>query len=106
MMDGIDYFKKHLEIIEVFLPIKFTDKEKDLLSYVMFNTDDYVLKQSVKNAIRKKFNLSSQMLYNITRSLKNKGALIEIDERLVIVSTIIPNKKNQKYEFFITVGKG
>lgn len=102
-LEGVKYYKKHLEIIEVFLPIKFTGKEKDLLSYVMYNTDDYIIKKSVRDAFRKKYGWTSQMLYNVTTALVKKKVLIREEERLIIVPTIIPNKKSQRYEFFIAL---
>lgn len=102
-----DYYKKHLEIINPFLPKQLTDKkikvlaafmalEGDLVEYDRFNT-------TARRDIRKEFNLSHGNLGNYLKDYKEKGLIYvpEGKDYYVIKPYLFPEKMTQSYKFQI-----
>lgn len=102
------YYRKHLEIINPFLPVQLTEKkikvlaafmalEGDLVEYDRFNT-------TARRDIRKEFQLTHGNLGNYLKDYKEKGLIYIPDGKkyYVIKPYLFPEKGMQSYKFQIS----
>jgi len=109
-LDGltpIEYFKKHVEIVSLFLPWEITPTEIIVLANFMALKGDIVTDDrfctSARKQIRAKLKMSPGGLGNHLRKLKDNNYIKEDDNgKLTINPYVIPdNKKFQSYQFQI-----
>lgn len=100
----LDYYKKHLFIINYILPVQMTPKEIEVLAAFMSLEGD-IVKDSFGSSGRKivmdKLNIQPGGLGNYLSQLKDKGFIIENKDtkELSILPILIPNNKEQIYQF-------
>lgn len=97
-----EYYKKHLLIINYILPIHMTTKEAEVLAAFMSLTGD--IRQdpfgtSGRKLVRTKVNISAGGLGNYLDQLKSKGFIFEENNKLHIAPKLIPDDKEQGYQF-------
>lgn len=100
------FFNTHLQVINVFLPVKLTPKEievvasfmslKDLFKEEMFGT-------TARKMVMKSLKLSPGGLGNYLRTLKKKGFIVEKDEQQQFFPLLYPSGKEQLYQFKLTL---
>ncbi len=99
---GIDYYKAHLEVINPLLPIGLTNKEIDVLSFLMkFNSElkgklDGLEEDVYRLYLRKELGMTSAALYNHIDRLVAKGAIEDRDTG-AINSILLPNDNSEEY---------
>lgn len=103
-LDSKDFYQKHLEVINPFLPIKLTPKEIEVLSEFMNLEGD--LKEDLfgttsRKVVKEKLNISAGGLGNYLKSLKEKGFIYKKHGALFISEVVIPNEFEQEYSFKI-----
>jgi DNA-binding transcriptional ArsR family regulator len=107
-LSGPQYYIQHLGIINPFLPVELTPKEREVLGNFMAfkgevaerNRFSTVFRKEVKRALK----MSDGGLSNHLTSLKNKGAIKEeLDGSITIASILLPEDKQQFYQFKITM---
>ena len=106
-LTGANYYIHHLSIINPFLPVEITPKEREVLGHFMsfkgelaennrFNTE---FRKIVKDALK----LSDGGLSNHLTSLKKKGAIKEeLTGAITIAAILLPEERQQFYQFKIT----
>lgn len=101
----LDYYKKHLHIINHILPVQMTDREIEVLScFMSLNRGDIDLfSTSVRRIVMDKLGLSAGGLSNYIRQLKGKGFIIEEGDKLVILGILVPDSGSQLYSFKLEV---
>ena len=100
-LQGSDFFKKHLELIDPLLPIKLTSKEQDVLaSFLSLKGELYddMFSATSRKVIMKELNLSQGGLGNYLKQLKIKGAIKRDMGRTFIIPALIP-EETQEYHF-------
>lgn len=106
-LEGIDYYIKHLNIINPFLPVQLTPKEMEVLGAFMAFKGEIAEQDrfglSFKKIVKQKLNQSDGGLSNHLTSLKNKGAILvgELDGKLSIRDFLFPEEGRQMYQFVI-----
>lgn len=101
-----DYYIKHLGIINPFLSIELTPKEREVLGIFMSFIGPQAEKDRFGTTFRKEvkaeLNLSDGGLGNYLKALKTKKAIYEeLDGRLAVKSYLFPEEKQQFYQFKI-----
>lgn len=97
-----DYYKKHLLIINYILPVHMTTKEAEVLAAFMSLRGDIQqdpFGTSGRKLVREKVNISAGGLGNYLDQLKNKGFIYEDNNKLHIAPKLIPDDKEQGYQF-------
>lgn len=98
-----DYYVKHLSIVNVFLPIKMTPKEIEVLAVFMSLEGDIAKQRfgtSARKIIRSTMKISPGGLGNYLKSLKEKGFLKELEpNNFEILSMLHPDPSQQGYMF-------
>lgn len=105
-LKGAQYHIYHLSIINPFLPVELTPKEREVLGTFMSFTGEMADKDRFGTTFRKevKANLaiSDGGLCNHLTSLKAKGAIIEgLNGSLSISDILLPEDNQQNYQFKI-----
>lgn len=106
-VDKKEYFKKHLEVINPFIPTKFTPMEMKVLTAFMNLEGEEVEETRFNPTTRKKvmeeLGLSAGGLGNYLRSLVDKGFITKskYTKTLSVVDYLIPEEKGQGYQFKI-----
>jgi len=100
------YYIYHLSIINPFLPIELTPKEREILGTFMSFKGDLAEKNRFGTTFRKEvkniLRMSDGGLSNHLSSLKEKGAIREdLGGVIVIASILLPEEKQQFYQFKI-----
>ena len=97
-----EYFNTHLHIINVFMPVKLTSREIDVLAYFMYYDN---FRADTKQRICEKLKISAAGLGNYMASLKKKGYLLKDDrDNYSIISIVIPESKAlQIYDFTLKI---
>lgn len=100
------YYIYHLSIINPFLPIELTPKEREVLGNFMAFKGDLAKKDRFCSSYRKQVKITLGMsdggLSNHLSSLKNKGAIKEdLNGTIQIASILLPEEKQQNYQFKI-----
>lgn len=106
-LDKEHYYRKHLEIINPFLPEQLTEKKIKVLAAFMALEGDLVehdrFNTTARRDIRKAFQLSHGNLGNYMKDYKTKGLIYipEGKEHYVIKPYLFPEEKVQSYKFQI-----
>lgn len=100
--DSLAYYKTHLDLVNILLPKKLTNKEVEILSHFMNERMDvHAFGATSKKIVREKLNLSDSNLSNHLRRIAPKGIIeFYLDggvKRTKFVDNIIPDV-NQLYE--------
>lgn len=106
-LKGNQYYIHHLSIINTFLPVEITPKEREVLGTFMTFKGEMAEKNRFSSMYRKEvkelLRLSDGGLSNHLTSLRNKGAITEDAEGNTIIAPILlPEEKQQFYQFKIT----
>ena len=101
---GAEYYIKHLGIINPFLPLELTPKEREVLGTFMSLEGETAKRDRFGTSFRKDvkaaLNLSDGGLGNHLGALQNKGAIYkELDGTLHIKDYLFPEEGEQKYQF-------
>jgi hypothetical protein len=98
-----DYYTKHLSIMNVFLPIKMTPKEIEVLANFMSLEGDIAEDRfgtSARKIVMDIKGIKPGGLGNYFKSLKEKGFLIEQEnKKFIIFSMLYPHPAVQNYQF-------
>ena len=104
-LKDINYYIYHLSIINPFLPVELTLKEREVLGTFMAFKEDLAKQDRFGTTFRKEVKwflvISDAGLSNHLSSLKSKGAIKEEDGKLVIMEVLLPEDKQQFYQFKI-----
>lgn len=100
------YYIYHLSIINPFLPVELTPKEREVLGTFMSFKGDLAEKDrfgtTFRKEVKKMLAMSDGGLSNHITSLKSKGAIQEnLSGIMQIASILIPEDKQQFYQFKI-----
>ena len=106
ILDKDEYYQTHLSIVNCMLPIKMTNMETKVLASFMCFSGDFAKDRfgpSARKIVKKELGLSSAGMSNYIRTLKEKGFLLEReDKELEILSILFPQDKEQLYIFKLT----
>lgn len=102
----IDYFTKHLHIINTFLPHELTNKEIEVLAEFMAFTGELAEKDrfatSLRKEVREKLKLNHSGLSNYLDTFKKKKVITEgLGGILHIAPYLFPEEGIQYYQFKI-----
>lgn len=105
-LKGAEYYVYHLSIINPFLPVELTPKEREVLGTFMSFQGELAEKDRFGTTFRKEvktmLSMSDGGLSNHISSLKSKGAIQEDLQGIVQIATILlPEEKQQNYQFKI-----
>ena len=100
------YYIYHLSIINPFLPIELTPKERIVLGTFMSFKGDLADKDrfgtTFRKEVKKMLTMSDGGLSNHLSSLKSKGAIKEdLNGVIQIAEILLPEDKQQNYQFKI-----
>jgi hypothetical protein len=100
------YYIYHLSIINPFLPIELTPKEREVLGTFMSFKGGLAEKDRFGTSFRKEvkstLGMSDGGLSNHLSSLKNKGAIKEdLNGAIQIAGILLPEERQQNYQFKI-----
>jgi len=93
-----EYYTKHLEIINNFLPVTMTPKEIEVLANFMSLQGDIATDRfgtTAKKIVRSKMGLSVAGISNYMKSLKAKGFITDSN----ILPILFPENGTQLYNF-------
>lgn len=97
-----DYYTKHLLIINPLLPKQLTPKEAEVLATFMSLEGDLSkvpFSTTGRRIVRERLGISAGGLGNYLDQLKEKGFILENNTELSILPILIPNSKEQLYQF-------
>jgi hypothetical protein len=105
-LKGAEYYIYHLSIINPFLPVELTPKEREVLGAFMSFKGDLAEKDrfgtTFRKAVKEMLAMSNGGLSNHLSSLKSKGAIKEdLQGFLKIAEILLPEEKQQNYQFKI-----
>ena len=104
-LKGTEYYIQHLSIINPFLPVELTPKEREVLGTFMSFKGDAAEKDRFGPTLRKEvkalLNMSDGGLSNHISSLRNKGAILQYQGSTKIAEILLPEEKAQFYQFKI-----
>jgi hypothetical protein len=105
-LKGAEYYIYHLSIINPFLPIELTPKEREVLGTFMSFKGPLAEKDRFGTSFRKEvktmLSISDGGLSNHLSSLKSKGAIKEdLTGIIQVASILLPEEKQQFYQFKI-----
>jgi hypothetical protein len=100
------YYIYHLNIINCFLPVELTPKEREVLGTFMSFKGEIAEKDRFgtyfRKEVKKALNLSSGGLGNYLRQLSDKKAIKEnLDGTYTVEEFLFPEEKQQFYQFKI-----
>lgn len=103
-----DYFKMHIDIVEVFWPYKLTEKQKEvLISYMMVEPRrDVMFITNNRKTVRKMLNdMSNASMSNYLGQLEEKGYLYknEVDMYMMHKAIVPATDGLQTYQFKLEV---
>lgn len=99
-----DYFVKHLQIINPFLPIQLTPKELEVLGVFISLKGELANDRfgtTARKLVMEKTDISPGGLGNYLKSLKQKGFIFKRDGALFVIPIVLPTKGKQTYEFTV-----
>lgn len=102
--DRLDYYQMHLAIINVFLPVKMTEKEIEVLARFMCFEGELGNQRfgvTAKSMVRADMNLSHAGLSNYMGSLMEKGFLTKKIDVIEILPILMPTPDQQEYRFML-----
>jgi len=98
-----EYYTKHLSIVNVFLPVKMTPKEIEVLSAFMSLEGDIAEQRfgtSARKIVMDEMNIKPGGLGNYFKSLKEKGFLTDdAQNKFKIYTMLYPDPTVQNYMF-------
>lgn len=97
-MDRLNYYKVHLDVVNAFLPVKLTDKEREVLAAFMSLEGQLAEDRFGKLArafVRKIVGLKPQGMYNYIKAFEDKKCVINGK----ILPVLMPEKNVQEYNF-------
>lgn len=102
-----EYYIKHLQIINQFLPVYMTQKEIEVLGSFMALDGDIVEEDrfgtTARKIIKKKLKLSDGGLGNYLKALKEKELIIKNEKNVLEARAMLfPSSMSQGYKFKIT----
>lgn len=104
-LKGAEYYIYHLSIINPFLPVELTPKEREVLGTFMSFKGELASKDrfgtSFRKEVKRMLSMSDGGLSNHLISLKNKGAIKQGLHSLEIAPILFPEEKQQNYQFKI-----
>lgn len=105
-LKGAEYYIYHLSIINPFLPVELTPKEREVLGTFMSFKGELAQQDrfgtSFRKAVKSMLSMSDGGLSNHISSLKSKGAIQEdLQGIMQIAPILIPEEKQQFYQFKI-----
>ena len=105
-LKGAEYYIYHLSIINPFLPVELTPKEREVLGTFMSFKGELAEKDrfgtSFRKEVKRMLAMSDGGLSNHISSLKSKGAIKEDLQGIVqIAAILLPEEKQQNYQFKI-----
>lgn len=105
-LKSAEYYIYHLSIINPFLPVELTPKEREVLGTFMSFKGELAEKDrfgtTFRKEVKKMLSMSDGGLSNHISSLKSKGAIQEdLQGILQIAAILIPEDKQQNYQFKI-----
>jgi hypothetical protein len=105
-LKGAEYYIYHLSIINPFLPVELTPKEREVLGTFMSFKGDLAEKDRFGTSFRKEvktmLSMSDGGLSNHLTSLRSKGAIKEdLSGIIQIAAILLPEEKQQNYQFKI-----
>lgn len=101
-LNRVDYYTKHLLIINHILPIQMTPKEAEVLAAFMSLEGDLAqdpFSTTGRKIVKSRVGISAGGLGNYLDQLKEKGFIIEKDKSYSILPILIPERKIQGYQF-------
>ena len=104
-LDSKNFYQKHLEVINPFLPIKLTPKEIEVLSEFMNLEGDLEEDRfgtTARKVVKTNLNISAGGLGNYLKSLKEKGFIYKKYGALFISEVVLPAQFEQEYYFKIS----
>ena len=107
--DQFDFLNTHLQVINVFLPVKLTPKEIEVVASFM-SLDGTISEDrfgtTARKMVRKRLKLSPGGLGNYLRTLKEKGFIGEKDNQQQFLPLLYPAGEEQLYQFKLKLIKG
>jgi len=105
-LKGAQYYIHHLSIINPFLPVELTPKEREVLGNFMAFKGELADKNRFGTSFRKEvkdiLGMSDGGLSNHLSSLKEKGAIREeLGGVIVVAPILLPEERQQFYQFKI-----
>ena len=103
-LDKKDFYHKHLEVINPFLPIKLTPKEIEVLAEFLNLEGDLkedIFGTTARKVVKGNLNISAGGLGNYLKSLKQKGFIYKKYGALFISQVVLPSEFEQEYHFKI-----
>ncbi len=97
-----DYYIKHLQIVNVFLPVQLTPREIEILAAFMSLEGDIAEDRfgtSARKIVMQGLNLSQGGLGNYMKSLQTKGFITKQGPRMNILPILHPQPESQGYQF-------
>lgn len=106
VLEGEKYYEKHLEIINLFLPVQLTNMEIKILAMFMSFEGEVAKHDRFGTSLRKiamsNLKIEASGLSNYITALKKKGALItQLNGTLEILPMLFAEEKEQFYQFKI-----
>ena len=105
-LKSAEYYIYHLSIINPFLPVELTPKEREVLGTFMSFKGELAQQDrfgtSFRKAVKSMLSMSDGGLSNHISSLKSKGAIQEdLQGIMQIAPILIPEERQQFYQFKI-----
>lgn len=105
-LKGAEYYIYHLSIINPFLPVELTPKEREVLGTFMAFKGELAEKDrfgtSFRKEVKRLLKMSDGGLSNHLTSLRGKGAIKEkLNGTLEVTEILLPEEKQQNYQFKI-----
>jgi len=109
-LDGLDYYRKHLEVLNTLLPVKLTDKEIDIISILLdrdiSDIEDDLLSTDIRRRLRETLNLSHANISTRLKKLEEKGfirkTVVNKKEKKVLRNFLFPDPSGRtNYEIII-----
>lgn len=104
LLEGEKYYEKHLEIINPFLPVQFTNMEIKVLALFMSFEGEVAKEDRFGTSLRKmamnKLKIEAPGLSNYITALKKKGAIVtQLNGTLDILPLLLSEDREQFYQF-------
>jgi len=102
------YFETHLALINVLLPIKMTPMEIVVLSRFMLLKGDIAKERfgaTARKMVKEDLKISSASLSIYLSTLEGKGFIIKKDGETGILPILIPDDKEQLYNFKLVINE-
>ena len=104
-LDRGNYYLKHLEIINPFLPIRLTPREIEVLAAFMSLENELAEDRfgtTARKVVRSKLIITPGGLGNYLKSLKQKGFIYKSRGAFQIANIVMPVEGIQTYSFKLT----